>query len=639
MLIITIFLFVFVIFCLDYCNKGVYWQCQINRSEIFRNSLIDAFRTNMYSSPQIFHGEDFSEFCHSLTGCLVSKCDMLGSHILRATCPCCSMMMIEVEIVKHQPECGCFVTTVSSQFRCTFLFHFVTSDFNSFQPFHTLAPGHSLILLFFCNIGIIFINLHGLHTPKQSKQLGLYEGTSPCIIKKSPMMFFTEASIEILPESTRTRNGRSTSEATAHYLLKKHSVRQLLIGLGGTRLLGFYICITMPKAHGRGIRRKCYHGQARICTIWMNNNYMDRELSLNWEWNAGHFKAELCTFIRVRVWYWAEWRKGMIRGGGKREEGGNKEVFEIQNRIYIMKKWCCLLAGKIKNLSPPLLVSCIYIPQRREMLWWICRSVFHLIIIDKSGLAWVSLFFLSFDFLSFLFFFLSFFFFCCFFLFIVVFAYLSSHRTGINIYNQPRECCKKTKTKTSRLKGHQILQSNHLSCHSNPGSYLDQRNKGQKAKPKLTLCVPAVLQLMKCHKFISEIIIQYLKILKKIQYYIYIYACFWILCSISKAETEYLKKILCEFSSCRIWVSRKLLKDKLRQESNKKYDHLFFNKWTKEKSKKQGQFIYFLNREAQAVRPWHFFPMLFYIDQVRHDQHDDCLVLTRIQNVKRERWI
>ena len=26
-------------------------------------------------------------------------------------------------------------------------------------------------------------------------------------------------------------------------------------------------------------------------TIWMDNNYMDREVWLDWEWNPGHVKA------------------------------------------------------------------------------------------------------------------------------------------------------------------------------------------------------------------------------------------------------------------------------------------------------------------------------------------------------------
>ncbi|KNZ46197.1 hypothetical protein VP01_747g3 [Puccinia sorghi] len=38
-------------------------------------------------------------------------------------------------------------------------------------------------------------------------------------------------------------------------------------------------------------RRKCDHSQAMIFTIWTNNNYMDREVSLNWEWNTGSVKA------------------------------------------------------------------------------------------------------------------------------------------------------------------------------------------------------------------------------------------------------------------------------------------------------------------------------------------------------------
>ena len=71
------------------------------------------------------------------------------------------------------------------------------------------------------------------------------------------------------------------------------------------------ICVTMPKAHGRGIvnrwvhaqdilykRRKCYHGWARIYTLCMDNNYMD----------------------------WGEWQKEIIMWGGKREEGGRRKV-------------------------------------------------------------------------------------------------------------------------------------------------------------------------------------------------------------------------------------------------------------------------------------------------------------------------
>ncbi|KNZ45119.1 hypothetical protein VP01_847g2 [Puccinia sorghi] len=53
------------------------------------------------------------------------------------------------------------------------------------------------------------------------------------------------------------------------------------------------IHVTILKAHGRVIRRDCYHGQTRICTIWTNNNYVAREVFLDWEWNTGHVKAGL----------------------------------------------------------------------------------------------------------------------------------------------------------------------------------------------------------------------------------------------------------------------------------------------------------------------------------------------------------
>ena len=48
-------------------------------------------------------------------------------------------------------------------------------------------------------------------------------------------------------------------------------------------------------------RRKCYHVWARICTIWKDNNYMDREVWLDWEWNPGHVKAGW-LYVSTRNW-------------------------------------------------------------------------------------------------------------------------------------------------------------------------------------------------------------------------------------------------------------------------------------------------------------------------------------------------
>ena len=70
------------------------------------------------------------------------------------------------------------------------------------------------------------------------------------------------------------------------------------------QLVWCFICVKMQKALGRGIvsrlvhakdilykMRKCYHDWARIYTTWTDNKYVDREVWLDWEWNAGFVKA------------------------------------------------------------------------------------------------------------------------------------------------------------------------------------------------------------------------------------------------------------------------------------------------------------------------------------------------------------